>query len=136
VPGSQEPKPYLSDDTISRTAAMVFQSKGATLSEISGRLAVSRVTAIRWISQMEDEGLLVRTQKRSGMRGRPEGVYHPTAKLLELVDTRSSGFIAVLPFNILKSACRHLVGGYCSFNAKAQLCEAAICPLMQLKSND
>lgn len=129
---SRRLQPGLSESTISKIAGIVIQSKGATLTEAARLLAVSRVTAIRWLALMESEGLLVRTQVMSGRRGRPQGIYRPTDKLMKLVEAHNSGSIAILGFPTLKGACKHLVEGDCGFQTKAQPCGAAICPLRVL----
>jgi transposase len=130
VHDSRRSQPGLSESTISKIAGIVFQPKGATLTEAARLLAVSRVTAIRWLALMESEGLLVRTQVMSGRRGRPQVVYRPTDKLMKLVETHNSGSIAIFSFPTLKGSCKHLVEGNCSFRTKSELCGAAICPLL------
>jgi len=120
----------LSGFTISKIAGIVFQSKGATFSEVAKALSVSRITAMRWLALMESEELLVRTQVMSGKRGRPQGIYHATDKLMKLVETHSSGSIAILSFPTLRGACMHLVDGKCNFSTKAHMCSAFTCPLL------
>lgn len=127
---SPGPQPGLSESTISKIAGIVCQSKGTTLTEAARLLAVSRITAMRWLALMESEGLLDRTQLMSGRRGRPQGVYRPTDRLMKLVETHNSGSIAILSFPVLRGTCKHLVEGNCSFRTKAQPCGAAICPLL------
>jgi predicted ArsR family transcriptional regulator len=130
VHNSPRPHSGLSESTISKIAGIVFQSKGATLTEAARLLAVSRITAIRWLALMESEGLLARTQVISGRRGRPPGIYRPTDKLMKLVEVHNSSSVAILSFPNLKETCKHLVEGNCSFRAKAQPCGVAICPLL------
>ena len=127
---TEKAKPSLSGFTVSRIAGTVFRTKGATFSDVARALSVSRITAMRWLALMENEGLLTRTQAMSGKRGRPQGIYRPTDKLMKLVETHSSGSIAILNFPTLKGACKHLTDGKCRFGKKPQVCAAFICPLL------
>ena len=121
---------------IFKIAGIVFQSKGVTLTETARLLAVSRITAMRWLALMENEGLLIRTQVMSGRRGRPQGVYRPTGKLMKLVEVHDSGSVAILGYSTLKGICKHAIEGNCSFRAKVQPCGAAICPLLHPQDSD
>lgn len=87
---------------------------------------------MRWLTLMEDEELLVRTHVMSSKRGRPQGVYRPTNRLMKLVETHSSGSVAILSFTTLKGMCKHLVENSCNFGSKAQPCAVGICPLLHI----
>jgi predicted ArsR family transcriptional regulator len=119
--------------TISKIAALVFQPAGATLSQVTKSLAVSRTTAIRWLSLMESGELLSRTQLLSGRRGRPEAVYRPTDRLTRLIEAHSSDSIAVLNFPVLRQMCKYFVKGSCGYRVETQLCAASLCPFLQME---
>jgi predicted ArsR family transcriptional regulator len=118
--------------TISKISALVFQPKGATLSQVIRSLGVSRTTAIRWLSLMESGELLSRSQLLSGKRGRPEAVYRPTDRLTRLIEAHSSDSIAVLNFPVLRKMCKYFVNDYCGYRTETQPCAASLCPFLQM----
>ncbi|MDH2900130.1 MAG: hypothetical protein PXY39_04090 [archaeon] len=49
---------------------------GIKVRDLIRELGLSRLTLLKWLHRMEDEGLLYRTYAMGGKRGRPEVLYH------------------------------------------------------------
>jgi len=121
----------LSELSVSRVAGILTQSDGITLREISQDLGVSRQTAIRWVTLMELDGLLNRSYRLNGRKGRPLGIYRPTKRLLEFLRVDKDGSAVLVNFSMIASVCRYNSNGECNRNlARQKKCDAGACPLL------
>ena len=116
------------DSAICRVATILFNGNGATFTQLLDKLAVSRTTAIRWLSLMEAENLLERDHLAAKGRGRPRVVYHPTEHLRRRVKIESSQSSVTLSFATLRSMCRYASGEGCGFAKQSVPCDIGSCP--------
>ena len=120
-----------SELSIAKVAGILSQSRGMTVKEIIDGLGVSRQTAIRWLTLMENGGLLYKTHKASGMKGRPTSVYHPTVGLSDFLKSHHHRSSIMVDFPLISAICRFNSKGYCELMGRSRLlCEMEICPLL------
>jgi len=81
---------------------------------------------------MEKSGLLYKTQRASGKRGRPLGVYHPTERLSDFVKEHHFRSTVMLDFPVVSAVCRFNVKGICDLTGKSsEECGLETCPLFE-----
>ena len=83
---------------------------------------------MKWLALMRAEGFLNRNSDPSGARGRPRWVYHPTEKLRVQVASFESDSVAVLRFEALREACKHMVDDECTIGQLG--CNVSVCPIL------
>jgi len=128
------PSVSMQDEFLAHKAASTFgNADGKTLQEMIAALEVSKVTALKWLRSLERQGLVYRTQlMRTGMKGRPQDVYHPTKNLKRFKECSSNSPIVAIDFSIIRSICRYHKGGMCkALLPKLQRCESMLCPYLK-----
>lgn len=124
----------MSSEYLVRKVGSVLQGdKGKTLKEMIDELGTSKVSALKWLQSLEKDGLIYRTHlTKSGRKGRPQNVYHPTKNLTVFLERGSPNATVVLDFSKLKTLCRYEKGGMCkALLPKLQRCESRLCPYLK-----
>ena len=122
--------PGLSEFSICKVASVLSKPGGMTLNEVTTALSVSRPTALRWLTLMEGGGLVYRSYRMNGSKGRPSGVYHPSLGLRNKMTNQEGGTLAILSFAALKGVCRYKEEGKCAKRESAP-CGVLACPLLR-----
>jgi DNA-binding transcriptional regulator GbsR (MarR family) len=120
----------MSESYVCELLASVLVSDGKpsskTLSELIKGTGLSRVTILKYVKRLKDQGLIAEKPLIHG-RGRPRLLFQPTQPFLRMISTAKRGDETVLiRFERLKTLCKHMKGGRCKQTLK--LCYANLCP--------
>jgi predicted ArsR family transcriptional regulator len=116
---------------VQQVANVLLGSDGKTLKEMITELGTSKVSALKWLQSLEEDGLVYRTRlNKPGSKGRPQSVYHSTKNLHSFMKKESSATV-VIDFAKLKTICRYEKGGMCkAMLPKLQKCDSSLCPYL------
>lgn len=109
-------------------SVLVLEGKPSskTLSELIKGTGLSRVTVLKYVKKLKDQGLITEKPLIHG-RGRPKLLFQPAQPFLKMISTEKRGDETVLiRFEKLKSLCKHMKGDRCKQTLK--LCYANLCP--------
>jgi DNA-binding Lrp family transcriptional regulator len=74
---SEFPVPSIGVDIISRVLSILeSHPAGIKVRDLIKELGVSRLTLLKWLHRLEEDGLLYKTHAMHGKKGRPEVLYH------------------------------------------------------------
>ena len=117
---------------VRKVGSLLQGDEGKTLQEMISQLGTSKVSALKWLQSLEKDGLIYRTRiMKTGKKGRPQSLYHPTKNLKTFLEKESSDAV-IIGFSKLKVICRYKKGGMCkALLPKLQTCEQNICPYLK-----
>jgi len=120
----------MSESYVCELLAPVLVSDGKpsakTLSELIKGTGLSRVTVLKYVKRLKDQGLITEKPLIQG-RGRPKLLFQPTQPFLRIISTVKRGDETVLiKFEKLKTLCKHMKEDRCKQTLK--LCYANLCP--------
>ena len=120
----------MSESYVSELLASVLVTQGKpsskTLRELIRGTGLSRVTVLKYVKKLKDQGLITEKTLIQG-RGRPKLLFQPTQALLKMISTAKRGDETVLiRFERLKTLCKHMKGDRCKETLKP--CYANLCP--------
>jgi len=109
-------------------SVLVLEGKPSakTLSELIKGTGLSRVTVLKYVKKLKDQGLIAEKPLIQG-RGRPKLLFQPTQPFLKMISTVKQGDeTALIRFEKLKTLCKHMKGDRCKQTLK--LCYTNLCP--------
>lgn len=81
-------------DTISQVVNTIqTRSSGIKIRDLIRELGLSRLTLLKWLHQMEDDGIIYRSHAIHGKRGRPEVLYHLTKDSVRSLSNTRGTFV-------------------------------------------
>ena len=123
----------VTEDLLLAKAYTALKSKQPrTLKEMVDSLGVSRMTAFRFLKEL-DSKQLVRREKEIHGRGRPRALFYVTKnfeRMNQLARKNQSidESIISLPFSVIRNMCKHHKGGMCkALLPKLQSCNEDLC---------
>jgi len=122
----------LNEPPVVRVAIALCTNAGLTSSQFMKTLSVSRETANRWLTVLEEGGLVYKSFRWNGGVGKPTVVYHPSVALKNVVERQGTEGRASLNFEILSRLCKHRLDGCCTIRLDIPRCEVSNCIFLQL----
>ena len=120
-----------SESSITRVAGVLSKPEGMSVRDICLELGVSRQTTIKWLTLMERSGLLHKSHRTNGKKGRPQSVYHPTASLSRFVLDHHQRSAVMIDFPVISALCRFNAKMTCGLANGGNLCCLDACPLLK-----